>query len=104
MLSSLVSLELSFFHLAKQDQNTAFTGNCNRRLHHHAHNSVLNGLVDPCAYYVIYCHGLKQKSCSICSLSYNKNTVGYARINVNCSRTLFVIASVRSSIRCNICI
>jgi len=82
MLSSLVSLELSVFDLAKQDENMAFSGNCNRRLQHHAHKSVLNGLVDPCAYYVIYCQGLKQKTCWICSLSYNKNTVGYARKNV----------------------
>ena len=75
MLSSLVSLELSFFHLANQDPNMAFTGKCNRRLQHHAHTSVLNGLVDPCAYYVIYCQGLKQKTCSIHSLPYNKDTV-----------------------------
>ena len=97
MLSSLVSLELSFFHLAKQDQKMAFTGNCNRRLQHHAHTSVLNGLVDPCAHYVIYCQGLKQKTCSMCSLTI-KIQWGYARTNIIGSRTLFVIASICSSI------
>ena len=75
MSSSLVLLQLSFFHLAKQDQNMAFTKTCNRWLQHPADTSVLNGLVDPCAYYVIYCQSLKQRTCSICSLSYNKNTV-----------------------------
>jgi hypothetical protein len=34
----------------------------------------------------------------------NQNTVGYARMNVNGSGTSFVIASVRSSVHCNICI
>jgi len=56
----------------------------------------------PCRSLCILCHLLSgsetKKTCPIYSLSYNKNTVGYAGTNVIGSRTSFVIASVCSSI------